>query len=233
MESLLGFTSIIPLYTTYCLQYLQTLTEYSVASLPPEHSTCPLCLEPFSGDDSGQLSSRLDTPVWLPCGHMVGKECLAYRLCPPEGPYNSCPVCYDKLFDKLDVLESRNFSAEELEALEHSSSNFMFLAMNGDLRGDQNKPVYPGNYVFVTTDANGGVAVPKLYRPASEGVQPENLTNVTGPLVNEPANGQDVEVGDYATNQEMQRAADRRLLLRELPAYGVPPRRPSHWEPGL
>lgn len=55
----------------------------------PKDSSCNICMDPFSSTEDPEL------PVRLPCGHVIGRNCISKWL----ATSNSCPLCRRVFFE--------------------------------------------------------------------------------------------------------------------------------------
>ena len=74
--------------------FLESLPFLSLTDLPANDQDCPVCVEAYS-----QLS---ESPVLLPCNHIIGKDCLTkwVNSSVRNANNNSCPTCRAVLFNR-------------------------------------------------------------------------------------------------------------------------------------
>lgn len=70
--------------------FLRSLPQVGEAELP-EGSECGICQEKYGKADSP--SGTVDTPVRLPCHHIIGSDCISKWVSPDEHGKNTCPFC--------------------------------------------------------------------------------------------------------------------------------------------
>ena len=73
--------------------FLESLPVIKLGDLPEDSQTCHICHELYT-DPSPEGA---ENPVKLPCGHVLGSECLAKWF---NGSKNSCPMCRAILFSQ-------------------------------------------------------------------------------------------------------------------------------------
>ena len=67
------------------------------AEIPPDHQECGICDKNFNSLED----TDVEYAVLLPCGHIIGRQCLAAWICPSlRGNNNTCPYCRRELFEK-------------------------------------------------------------------------------------------------------------------------------------
>lgn len=76
--------------------FLESLPVLSLADLAKDSRECLICLDPY------QTSPHKSVPVRLPCGHVIGKDCLLQWLksSPENHNNNACPICRSILVDR-------------------------------------------------------------------------------------------------------------------------------------
>ncbi|KAL8756392.1 MAG: hypothetical protein Q9199_002954 [Rusavskia elegans] len=83
------------------IDYLDQL-KHQIVQPANDGNECSICLEPFSSSGRGSTndsSGVAETPVSLPCGHIIGFNCIERYLSPFGEARNSCPMCRRKLFE--------------------------------------------------------------------------------------------------------------------------------------
>ena len=75
-------------------RFVDELPDISVNDLPDDCHSCDICMEPF---DSSSSAEEPESPVKLPCGHVMGRSCISKWL--TSSSNNSCPLCRRVLFD--------------------------------------------------------------------------------------------------------------------------------------
>ena len=78
--------------------FLQSLPPLSLTDLPHDTKDCPICMEPYLA------AQHNESPVRLPCTHVMGKDCLQSWLNSStlNRNNNTCPMCRAVLF-KRDI----------------------------------------------------------------------------------------------------------------------------------
>jgi len=81
--------------TSTAIIFVRKLPVISMRAIPADEHTCGICLDAYLTGD------RLEQPIKLPCGHILGHECIAEWLSPEEDvQQNTCPLCRYELFPK-------------------------------------------------------------------------------------------------------------------------------------
>lgn len=83
-------------------EFLRSLPRVGEADLP-EGSECGICKEKYSNLDSHP--EAVDTPVRLPCQHVVGSDCIRRWVSPDEHGKNTCPFCRYIFFSSYQQFE--------------------------------------------------------------------------------------------------------------------------------
>ena len=81
--------------------FLRDVPYVEMANLTPFNDECYVCLEPFNSSP-WQLEGTLNRPVRLPCGHIIGIQCLA-RWALSANFDNRCSLCRVKVIDTSRV----------------------------------------------------------------------------------------------------------------------------------
>ena len=90
-------------------EFLHSLPQVGEADLP-EGSECGICQEKYGKADP--QTGTVDTPVRLPCQHILGSDCISRWVSPDEHGKNTCPFCRyvffysDPVFDDTDYFAS-------------------------------------------------------------------------------------------------------------------------------
>lgn len=71
---------------------LDSLPVINLNTLNKESEDCPVCQETFSDSDLNDA----DTPVMLPCNHIIGRVCIRKWIL---GENNTCPMCRAAIFE--------------------------------------------------------------------------------------------------------------------------------------
>lgn len=71
----------------------------------PNDTTCTICMEPFGGG-----TEESESPVQLPCRHLVGRNCISRWL----ETKCSCPYCRRVLFEPEDLTEAERDAYAEV-----------------------------------------------------------------------------------------------------------------------
>ncbi|KAL9077209.1 MAG: hypothetical protein Q9161_000475 [Pseudevernia consocians] len=76
--------------------FLQSLPPLSLTDLPHDNKDCPICMEPYLA------AQHNESPVRLPCTHVMGKDCLQSWLNSSNlnRNNNTCPMCRAVLFKR-------------------------------------------------------------------------------------------------------------------------------------
>ena len=79
--------------------FVHGLPVHVILDLPADKQDCAICMEKYYG-----LHQR-ETPVRLPCNHVLGKECLLTWLKSPATNRNNncCPVCRTVLLERVPI----------------------------------------------------------------------------------------------------------------------------------
>ncbi|CAF9934548.1 hypothetical protein IMSHALPRED_009757 [Imshaugia aleurites] len=80
-------------------EFLAQLPRVRRGILDHEDQRCPICLEEYGTTPSSR--GVIERAVILPCGHIMGSECISIWLSPPangHGGNNTCPMCRQVLF---------------------------------------------------------------------------------------------------------------------------------------
>ena len=89
-------------------EFLRNLPQVGEADLP-EGGECGICQEKYGKVDP--QTGTVDTPVRLPCQHILGSDCISKWVSPDEHGKNTCPFCRyvffssDHVFDDTDYRE--------------------------------------------------------------------------------------------------------------------------------
>lgn len=78
-----------PLSTTWVKELVDQLPAIDFHDLPNDSHACDICMEPFDSTDEPEQ------PVKLPCGHVMGRNCITKWL----ASSNTCPLCRRILVD--------------------------------------------------------------------------------------------------------------------------------------
>ena len=68
----------------------------------PNETTCHICMDSFGGTEDPE------SPVQLPCGHVMGRKCISRWL----GTNDSCPLCRRVLFGQENPSRIAGFVAQ-------------------------------------------------------------------------------------------------------------------------
>lgn len=71
-------------------RFVDELPDISLNDLPNDCPSCNICMEPFDSTEEPE------SPVKLPCGHVMGRNCIVKWL----ASSNSCPLCRRVLFER-------------------------------------------------------------------------------------------------------------------------------------
>ena len=83
-------------------EFLRNLPQVGEADLP-KGSECGICQEKYGNVDSHP--GAMDTPVRLPCQHVVGSDCIRRWVSPSEHGKNTCPFCRYIFFSSYQDFE--------------------------------------------------------------------------------------------------------------------------------
>lgn len=85
--------------------FIARLPRVEVKDLPSDQHECNICMATFPRQEPTNMASSRDwdTPLRLPCLHVMGKNCLTTWL----AKANTCPICRAKLFDKIGIQRRR------------------------------------------------------------------------------------------------------------------------------
>ena len=83
-------------------EFLSNLPRVREADLP-KGSECGICQEKYSNVDSHP--GAMDTPVRLPCQHVIGSDCIRRWVSPDEHGKNTCPFCRYIFFSSYQEFE--------------------------------------------------------------------------------------------------------------------------------
>ena len=83
-------------------EFLSNLPQVGEADLP-KGSECGICQEKYSNVDSHP--GAMDTPVRLPCQHIIGSDCIRKWVSPDEHGKNTCPFCRYIFFSSYQEFE--------------------------------------------------------------------------------------------------------------------------------
>lgn len=70
--------------------FIANLPTVAIADLPDEEQRCSICLDSYFKQEDED--NKLEMPTRLPCGHVVGKNCLRKWVF-PYGTGERCPIC--------------------------------------------------------------------------------------------------------------------------------------------
>lgn len=76
--------------------FLALLEEVDVSIIPAENSKCCYCWAPLGETDAGMIELRSgeraadNSPIKMPCGHLIGKTCLMQLI---DADEHLCPIC--------------------------------------------------------------------------------------------------------------------------------------------
>ncbi|KAF6226759.1 hypothetical protein HO173_012362 [Letharia columbiana] len=95
--------------------FLESLPVLSLTDLLEDKHDCPICIEPY------QDPQHSESPVRLPCNHIIGKDCLLSWLTSSalNTKNNTCPICRAVLFERNKVALK-----DQLGILRRSLSHF-------------------------------------------------------------------------------------------------------------
>lgn len=105
-------------------EFLAQLPTVPVESLPAG-SDCPICSDTYSTEPTE--NGDIDSPVRLPCDHIIGGECIRKWL---SSGANTCPLCRCQFFaSTLHESDSPDFSdsSEEDSPVESPDENSLLL----------------------------------------------------------------------------------------------------------
>ncbi|KAL8734357.1 MAG: hypothetical protein Q9166_001555 [cf. Caloplaca sp. 2 TL-2023] len=111
------------------IDYLNQLQHQIVQPAKDDHE-CPICLETYSSKSKHDAKKPLvvvDVPVALPCGHVLGYDCIEQYLSPFGGAGNKCPMCRQKLFEapyKADTVTKLRARLEAFDAYHEGLAGF-------------------------------------------------------------------------------------------------------------
>ena len=79
--------------------FVQGLPVHLVLDLPADKQDCAICMEKYYGPH------QRESPIRLPCNHVLGKDCLLTWLkSPPTNRNNNCcPVCRSVLLERVPI----------------------------------------------------------------------------------------------------------------------------------
>ncbi|CAF9922814.1 MAG: Ubiquitin-protein ligase [Heterodermia speciosa] len=86
-------------------RWFNALPTIDPETLHKEDQNCVICLLSYSSPSPASLQQNenpaSENPIRLPCGHVIGQECLRKWLSPAPagGNSNKCPLCRHHLFD--------------------------------------------------------------------------------------------------------------------------------------
>ena len=89
--------------------FLKNLPKVKSDELPPERESCMICQEQYGTVTNDGI---LEHPVRLPCGHVLGNDCIEKWLY--DNDQNTCPYCRKELFPST-LLESEDEEYKEEE----------------------------------------------------------------------------------------------------------------------
>ena len=89
-----------PIKSPAAIDFLSTLPLVNLAQLPENHRDCEICFEGFSSIREQSENIALECAASLPCGHIIGRFCLARWVHPCKND-NTCPFCRRKLFENI------------------------------------------------------------------------------------------------------------------------------------
>lgn len=78
--------------------------------LEEDSKDCPVCQEPYSASESYDA----DTPITLPCSHVIGRACLERWML---GLHDTCPCCRATIFALSAQADEEQEEAEEPEPM--------------------------------------------------------------------------------------------------------------------
>ncbi len=96
--------------------FLSAVPYVEMADLPASNDECYICLEPFNSSP-WQLGGTWNRPVRLPCGHIVGIQCLT-RWVLSDNFDNGCSLCRVMVVDVSRVPITYHVSSCALTILE-------------------------------------------------------------------------------------------------------------------
>ncbi|CAF9931635.1 MAG: E3 ubiquitin-protein ligase hrd1 [Alectoria fallacina] len=92
-------------------RFVDKLPDISLSDIPKDSRSCNICMDPYGSTENPE------NPVRLPCGHVIGRSCIARWLT----TNNSCPLCRRVLFER-HVSSPVGAQAEIRRLLESTSS---------------------------------------------------------------------------------------------------------------
>ena len=96
-----------------------------IADLPDDEQRCAICLDSYFKDEHGEKPP--ETPLRLPCGHVVGNRCFRKWIF-PYADGETCPICRaDCLLEDLGL---------NLEDLTYKDNNALEIAVDESIWGD-------------------------------------------------------------------------------------------------
>ncbi|CAD6588189.1 MAG: hypothetical protein ASARMPRED_003426 [Alectoria sarmentosa] len=97
-------------------RFVDELADISLSDIPKDSRSCNICMDPYGSTENPE------NPVRLPCGHVIGRSCIARWLTTS----NSCPLCRRVLFERhvsvsnaaatiRELLESTSLARDEID----------------------------------------------------------------------------------------------------------------------
>lgn len=98
-------------------RFVDELPDIKLSDIPKDSRSCNICMDPYGSTENPE------NPVRLPCGHVIGRSCIARWLTTS----NSCPLCRQILFERhvsnavatqaeiRELLESTGLAGEEID----------------------------------------------------------------------------------------------------------------------